>query len=231
MLVDGDGTFLSQRTVPRMALIEVRDDAAVLTCRAPGMHPLVVPVPDAVGSTTLTAAVWDDSVTVVAAGVEPDAWFSEFLRRRCRLVHQPDCAVRLVTPAYSRPGDQVSLADAFPLLLIGQESLDELNTRLDKRITIDRFRPNVVVSGATPYAEDRWRRIRIGRVECELPKPCARCAVPAVDPETAAVGVEPTRTLATYRMFDGKVLFGMNALPRNRGTLSVGDPVVVLEAW
>jgi uncharacterized protein len=137
----------------------------------------------------------------------------------------PDASFRRVDPDYSPNDRRVSFADAFPFLVISQESMDELNRRLDEPLGIERFRPNLVVSGAAhPHAEDEWKHLRIGEIEFSLVKPCARCAVPTVNPRTAEKGKEPTRTLSTYRKRNGKVYFGQNAIHENTGQLNVGDP-------
>lgn len=227
MLVGLDNVFLSQRTLPRMALIRVAERDGGLVFDAPEMPSLHVATPTS--GQRIRAAVWDDTVEVLACGTNADAWFSAFLNRRCRLVHQPEDSLRPVEPEYSKPGDIVSLADAFPLLLIGQGSLDSLNEKLSQPITMVRFRPNLVISGPSPHEEDRWRRIRIGEIEFDVVKPCSRCSIPAVNPETGALGREPTRTLARYRRFGKKILFGQNVNHRGQGKLHLGDPVVVLQ--
>jgi hypothetical protein len=169
--------------------------------------------------------VWDDVTDAVDAGDVAAEFVSRHLDAAARLLFMPDSTLRQVSLDYARPGDRVSFADGFPLLLIGQASLDELNRRLPDPVAMVRFRPNIVVSGATPHAEDGWRRLRVGDVDLDVVKPCARCAVPNVDPETAVAGREPTRTLAGYRRWDGKIWFGQNVLHRSAGVLRVGDPV------
>jgi uncharacterized protein YcbX len=154
---------------------------------------------------------------------------SAALGTECGLVHMPESTLRQVDQAYAAPGERVAFADAFPLLLLTTASIDELNRRLDKPVTVRRFRPNLLVSSAQPHAEDTWLRIRIGSVEMRLAKPCARCAITTVDPDTGIAGKEPLRTLATYRSRAGKVFFGQNAIHAGAGTLRVGARVEVLE--
>ena len=140
----------------------------------------------------------------------------------------PDSTFRRVDPRYSPDERRVGFADAYPFLVLTQESMDELNRRMEKPLGIERFRPNIVISGAAePNAEDTWKHIRVGSIDFDLVKPCERCAIPTVDPLTAATGKEPTRTLATYRKRDGKVWFAMNALHRSTGTLCVDSDVVI----
>ena len=140
-----------------------------------------------------------------------------------------DGAIRAVDPDYARPADQVGFADGFPFLLISQASLDHLNRRLAAPLPMLRFRPNLVVSGCEPYAEDGWRHLRIGDLEFRVAKPCSRCIIPTIDPTTAQRSAEPLRTLRGYRRRDNKVYFGQNLIHDALGRLEVGMPVEVLE--
>jgi len=228
MLVDMAGAFLSQRALPRMALIAVAGGSPDLVCSAPGMPPLRVAPPPAGSSQRISAQLWNDEVDVQLAGDSAHAWFSQFLGFPCRLVYQPDDAFRQVNRIYAAQGVGVSLADGFPLLLIAQASLDDLNRRLEYPVEMRRFRPNLVVAGSKPLEEDGWRQIRVGEVEFVIAKPCARCSIPTVDPETGEFGKEPMRTLATYRRRASEVFFGWNIIPAAPGAIRVGDPVVVL---
>ena len=229
MLIDDRGVMLSQRDLPRMVLIDVEISADALSCSAPGMPPICVSIPLPGSTPRLTARLFDNDVDVQLAADSAHTWFTRFLGASCRLVYQPDDAFRQVNRIYARKGVGVSLADGFPLLLIGQGSLDDLNRRLAVPVEMRRFRPNLVVAGSEPFAEDTWRRIRVGDVEFSLAKPCARCSIPAVDPDTAAVGKEPTRTLATFRRRNSDIFFGWNLVAAAPGTLRIGDPVTVLE--
>jgi uncharacterized protein YcbX len=142
----------------------------------------------------------------------------------------PDECERQVDETYARPGDITSFSDGFPLLLISEASLQDLNSRLELPVPMRRFRPNLVISGCTPYAEDEWQRIRIGEIEFEVAKPCSRCIIPTIDTETAQRNPdrEPLRTLATYRRRDNKVYFGQNLIHRGTGLLKVGDPLEII---
>jgi uncharacterized protein YcbX len=143
-------------------------------------------------------------------------------------VHFPDDSRRAVDPDYAAPADQVGFADGFPFLLISQASLDDLNARLDQPVPMLRFRPNLVVSGCGPYAEDGWKRIRIGDIEFRVAKPCSRCIIPTIDFATGERAREPLQTLMTYRKRDNKVYFGQNLLHDAGGRLEVGTQVEVL---
>jgi uncharacterized protein YcbX len=172
-------------------------------------------------------AIWKDQCVAVAAGAEADAWFTALLGTPCRLVTMPSSTVRQVDLGYAEPGDPVGFADGFPFLLISQGSLDELNRRLEHPVPMDRFRPNIVVDGCEPHAEDGWSRVTIGEISFRVVKPCARCVITTTDQQTGERGREPLRTLATYRRVGNKVLFGQNLIHDGVGAVRVGDPCVV----
>ena len=226
MLVDETGEFLSQRKLPRMALISVRLAPEHLIVGAPGMPDLEVPLEPETGN-LVDVCVWGDAGRGVPAGEEADRWFGEFLEFPCRLVYKPDGDVRLVDSMYAEDGDQVGFADGFAFLLISEASLEDLNERLEEPVPMNRFRPNLVVRGCEAYAEDRWSRIRVGAVPFRVAEPCWRCAITLVDQKTGARGKEPLRTLATYRRSSEGVLFGRNLIHASLGTLHIGDPVEV----
>jgi uncharacterized protein YcbX len=226
MLVDETGGFLSQRAHPRMALVSVRISSERLIVGAPGMPDLEVPLqPDT--EDLISVRVWGDESRGATAGEEADRWFGEFLGFPCRLVYMPDRGVRPVDSPHAEDGDRVGFADAFPFLLTSEASLDDLNHRMDEPVPMDRFRPNLVVRGCGPYAEDGWGRVRVGEVPFRVAEGCARCAITTVDQRTGVRGKEPLRTLATYRKYGGEVFFGRNLIHASLGTLRVGDPVEV----
>jgi uncharacterized protein YcbX len=227
MLVRPDGTALTQRELPHLARIAAAPTGEGLRVSAPGLPPLDVSTPGP-HAPRLTVTLWKARVAGTPAGDEAHRWFSEYLGVEARLVHMSGQTVRPVDPRYAVGAAHVSFADGYPLLLTTMASLDDLNRRLDAALPMRRFRPNVVVAGAEPYAEDRWRTIRVGAVGFHVVKPCARCVVTTTDPETGARGKEPLRTLATYRRKNGKVYFGQNLIPGGRGTIRVGDAVTVL---
>ena len=224
MLVDETGEFMSQRAHPRMALISIRFSAEHLIVGAPGMPELEVPLfPQAPDS--IDVRVWGDTNRGALVGEEADRWFGEFLRFPCRLVHKPADDVRLVDSSFAESGDQVGFADGFAFLLISEASLEDLNMKLEDPLPMNRFRPNFVVRGCGPYAEDGWSRLRIGSVPFRVAEPCPRCAITTVDQESGTRGKEPLRTLATYRKSGGEVFFGRNLIHDTLGTVRVGDPV------
>jgi uncharacterized protein YcbX len=209
-------------------LIKVRIESDGLVVDAPGMSSLDVPFRPLEGRLMLTR-VWNDLVESRMVGGGADRWFSEFLDVRCKLVYLPDGSVRPVDPAYGEPGDRVGLADGFPFLLISNASLANLNARLDHPLPMNRFRPNLVVGGCEPFAEDGWSLVRSGQLTFRVVKPCARCAITTVDQDTAARGKEPLRALARFRRAGNKVLFGQNLIHDEPGTLRTGDPVEILQ--
>lgn len=226
MVVDANGDFITARQEPRLLLIKGTPTTGGVQLTAPDAEDLEV----APTAGTMDVAVWSSAVTAARTSAEADAWISRYLDRSCRLVYMGDSAARPVKPDYSEPGDEVSFADALPVLVISQGSLDDLNGRLDDPISMARFRPNLVIAGCAPHAEDTWQRIRVGDAELALVKPCDRCVLTTLDPVSAMRDPtqEPLRTLATYRRWDGKVWFGQNATPRVLGRIQVGDRVEVL---
>ncbi len=229
LVVDDASRFLTQREVPRLALIRptLADDA--LHLEAPGLPPLRLPYGG--GGAVRAVTIWRDTCPALDQGDAAAAWLSDFLGHRCRLVRFADDHVRHVNPAYARSErDQVAFADGYPLLLISEASLQDLNRRLPEPLPMNRFRPNIVVRGCAPYAEDEWDTLRIGEVLAYGVKPCPRCAIPMTDQETARRGKEPLRTLATYRDSDLGILFGQNVIHAAPGVLRVGDAVEVLVA-
>lgn len=232
MVVDAEsGRFLTQRLLPQMTQLEARwQGPERLLLSAPDMPALAVQLPDA-QAPLRGVTVWRDSLRVPDAGDAAAAWLSRLLDRPCRLVQVPLERARQVDTDYAAPGDKVAFADGFPLLLIGQASLDDLSARVGRPLEMLRFRPNLVVEGAAPYAEDSWKRIRIGALEFRVAKGCSRCIMTTLDPLTGerSGDREPLSTLKTYRERDGEVYFGQNLLHRGVGELEVGMPVEVLE--
>lgn len=245
MLVDAEGWAVTQRERPAMVQLRVTLDGEELDGEeadgivADARGPVTVLAPDgaslrltppAPGAPRRRVRLFDDTVDAAECGADADAWFSARLGAPVRLVYLPDDVVRPVDPRYAAPGDRAAFSDGYPVLVAAQASLDDLNARLAARgeppVGIERFRPNVLVAGTAPYAEDDWRTLHAGDVALALVKPCARCVITTVDPARGrAAGPEPLRTLAEYRRAGSKVLFAQNAVVRAAGTLRVGDAV------
>jgi uncharacterized protein len=227
MLASPAGEFLTQRELPGLALVRPALEDGDVCLEAPGM-PVLRLMPSDAGPRT-EVAIWRDRVIAVDQGAPAAEWFTTFLSAPVRLMRLPADSVRRVDPHFApRPEDQVGFADAYPLLLISEESLEDLNTRLAEPLPMNRFRPNVVVRGAGAYAEDGWAEVRIGQVSCHVVKACARCVITTTDQRTGARGVEPLETLASYRRIPRGVLFGQNLVHTAPGHVAVGDPVGVV---
>ncbi len=232
MLVEPDGTCITQRDYHSMALIHPSFDEHNLCLNAPGMPTLHIPL-QRESAPCMLVTVWNDRCEAWDEGDAVAAWCSDFLHMPVRLVRMADSYVRPVDPRYAtRPAD-AAFTDGYPLLIVSEGSLADLNRRLVERgssaIPIRRFRPNLVVADCEPFAEDTWKTIQIGEVKIDVVKPCARCALPSIDPETATVPdpAEPLATLNTYRKQDGKVMFAQNAMHHAPGRLAVGDTVII----
>ena len=223
MIVDAAGNFVTQRELPALALVDTTLEGETLRLGAPGLSGLDLPLVYEAGEAR-SVRVWLDEVRG-AVHPEGSAWFSSYLGGAYELVYMPDTQHRQVNPARAKPGDIVSFADGYPFLVISEASLADLNARLETPISMDRFRPNIVVSGTEAFAEDGYARVRFGEIAFRGPKRCDRCVVTTIDPKTGVGGKEPLRTLAKYRLEDQKVWFGMNLIHDNEGVLRVGDPV------
>lgn len=227
MLVDEQGTFLSQRALPGMARLEVQIAQSHLTVEAPGMGTLEVPLEPEPGGTVRTT-IWSDTVRAEPYAEEVNRWFSAFLGVPCRLVRFPPQHRRHVDQRYAKGNEHVAFTDGYPFLLVSEASLDDLNSRLRRPVPINRFRPNIVVGGCGAFAEDSWREFRISSVTFHAVKPCARCRVITVDQATGEIDEEPLRALSLFRSRGAKVLFGQNVLHTGSGRVSIGDPVHIL---
>jgi uncharacterized protein len=233
LLTDKDGRFISQREEPSLARVVVTCGPCRIRVSAEGRTGLVIAEPPA-GAALLKVSVWSSTLLAAAAGPEPDAWFSAYLGRPAQLVYLDDPTRRPVDPGYGRDGDVVSFADGYPLLLTSVGSLGELGGWLaaagESPIPMTRFRPSVVVTGAPPWAEDRWRRVRIGTVPFRVAKPCGRCLVTTTDQVTGERGRQPLKILGRRRRFGQALVFGQNLIPDAGGVIRVGDPVEILDA-
>ncbi len=229
MLVDRDNRFVTARKHPRLATVQTAMGGGKLRIEAEGMASLSIPM-QAQANERIEVEVWRDTVAAVLVGRLADIWFSDLLDMPVRLVQMSDDIVRAVDQRFGQAGDEVSFADGFPLLLISQASLDDLNRRLSHPVSMRRFRPNIIVAGTEAYDEDNWTRIRIGEVEFAGVKACSRCIFTTIDPDSGEVSgdQEPLRTLGTYRRDSGGVYFGQNMIPRSGGRIRVGDKVEIL---
>ncbi len=227
MIVDGHDEFLTQREHPRLALITPQLEADTLRLTTPEGQAVSIPTTGVVGPTR-RVRVWRDWCEAVDQGDPAAQLFSDWLGESVRLVKMADAFNRRVDPHYARTPALTGFSDGYPLLLISEASLDALNARLDTPLPMNRFRPNLVVSGCDPHAEDGWQQVQINTLVFDVAKPCERCTVTTTDQTTGERGVEPLRTLATYRRAGTKVYFGQNLIHRTVGILAVGEPVEVV---
>lgn len=228
MITDLTGGFISQRKFPKMTLINLKITEQGLSLEAPGMQALAVNFGEH-SSKFLEVKVWSDQCQALEVSTQASQWLSEFLGQNCRLVYMPDNSKRLVDPRYSIDQNITGFSDGYPFLLISEASLADLNSRLEQPVPMNRFRPNLVVSGTEAFAEDTWKKIKIGNLVFHLVKPCARCVMTTINQEDGTKGTEPLRTLGQYRKVENKILFGQNLLQETNGTLQVGDTIEVLE--
>lgn len=232
MLIDPEHNFITQRQIPKMGLIKVKALNKGLEFFHKSMGSLFVPfnIKEYMDTELLAleVSVWGDKCQALSVGNYADGWFSEFLGIKCQLAYMPDNSIR--KPDIQRSdNDLVSFADGFPVLLTTEGSLDKLNSKLEKPVPMNRFRPNIVIKGAEAYEEDKWKKIKIGEIIFDLVKPCTRCVIINTDQETAEVFQEPLKTLAREHKINNKVIFGQNLIPQQEGFLHLGDRVEILE--
>ena len=226
MVADPAGRFVTGREYPGLVLIDAVPSALGLTLSAPGRTPLFVP--SSAFTEPCQTSVWGDRFAAWEGSAEAADWISAYIGARLKLLWTGAETARRVKVDDSVP---LSFADGYPLLIIGQASLDDLSARVGRPLAMERFRPNLVVSGAAPFAEDGWKRIRIGTATFRIAKPCERCVFTTVDPETGrkALDQEPLRTLAKYRKTPDGVIFGQNVIAEGSTGLQCGMRVDVLE--
>ncbi len=250
MLTDAEGMFFTQREFPKMATIAVEVKEKGLLVSAENTTAILIPF-EPERARTQEVTIWQSVCQgeVYSDGVND--WFSQVLGTKCQLVYMPDDSQRSVNPRFDKGQDIVSFADGYPLMVIGEASLEDLNGRISEAdsgvrvpLPMNRFRPNLVVSGAEAYAEDDWKRIRIGDAEFRSTKPCERCVITTVEQAKGEFdGKEPLKTFASYRMAKdvmpdryeslgvgpNAVLFGQNLIPESFGSaITIGDKIEII---
>ena len=230
MLVDENAKFITQRTVPKMATINVSLPAngLLLSPNSDSSNQVLVPF-QRISDEPLEVQIWKDSVTAYTVCNEADAWLSAQLDKSVRIVEMTGSTVRKMNENIAGQDVTVSFADDFPYLLISEASLQALNDKLEQPVEMNRFRPNFVVSGTEPFAEDAWKYIQIGTIGFHVASPCERCVLTTVDPATGTKGREPLRTLATFRKDGHRLLFGQNVIGLQTGTVHEGDRITINE--
>jgi len=232
MLVDeASGRFLTQRAEARMSQLSALWNAdGGLTLAAAGQGSIDIALP-AESAELRGVTIWRDTLRVPDAGDEAARWVSEFLGKPTRLVQMPLDRARTTQSGFGNDDDQVAFADGYPLLLIGDASLQDLSGKVGRSLEMLRFRPNLVIEGSAAYAEDGWKRIRVGDIEFRVVKPCSRCIMTTVDPQTGerSADREPFATLQKLRATADGAMFGQNLVNDRNGRLEVGMPVEILE--
>ncbi|MEO5582354.1 MAG: MOSC N-terminal beta barrel domain-containing protein [Saprospiraceae bacterium] len=232
MLIDSTGRFISQRENAILALFRIKlfEDKLEIHLFNDPIHRITIPffnTNELVKQPRIKVTIWDDVCDAVQYPDSINQWFSHRLDQQCSLVYMPDESLRPIDPGYGEQGEINSLSDAFPVLLVGQASLDDLNKRLINPIPIQRFRPNIVFEGGYPYQEDTIHYFSVHDCKMKGVKLCARCNIPTIDQDTSLSSQEPTATLATYRLFDKKILFGQNVIIKSFGEIHLGDELII----
>jgi uncharacterized protein YcbX len=230
MLVDKNLRFLTQREFPSMALLQVEFTNTGLRVYHKEKVNCSIIIPFIPESTEcFTVQIFDDTCEAVFANPSADKWFTEMLNIDCRLVFMPDTFQRFVDKKYAFHNETTGFADAFPFMIIGQASLDDLNKKLPEALPINRFRPSIVFTGGEPYEEDLLKSFMIHGISFYGVKLCARCVIPTINQDNANKSKEPLKTLALYRQKNNKIYFGQNLLAVGTGTISIGDSIEILE--
>lgn len=224
MLVDENNVFMTQRDFPKLCLFKVSLEKESFRI-VRGANSTMLPFNHLVKDSPVQTVVWNDPVTTFEVSKDHSQWFSDQLGVACKLVSFPEENPRPVAAEYKINDEHVSLADGYPILIIGQSSLNDLNARLENPVPMNRFRPNLVFIGGEPFEEDRWRYFTIGTNRFAGVKPCARCTVPTVNQDTGEKGKEPLATLSRFRSKDGKVFFGQNVLAIDHYEIQEGDEI------
>lgn len=228
MIVDEKGLFLSQRTLPKMALLQValQPNHIIISVKADSSKSVIVPIKQTTGN-NIRVTIWDDQCIASIVSKEANDFLSDFFDQKVTLVFMGEDSLRPVEDHRQSGFNMVSFADAFPVLLVGQSSINELNSRLKEPVSIDRFRPNLVFEGGDPYIEDQFENFSIGEVAFKGIKPCSRCQVININQQNGVKALEPLTTLAKYRKTGNKVMFGENVIQLNLGKIKVGDTIKV----
>ncbi len=217
---------MTQRKYPELSQVRISLSNNEILVSYDGLPDLEIPLENS-DQPNVEVTVWNDQVSAVTSPEPINEWFSKVVGESCKLVFMSEKSLRLVNPDRALNGETVSFADGYPYLILGQSSLDDLNSRMDVDLPMNRFRPNIVIEGSDPYAEDSWNHIQIGDVKFYVSHPCKRCVFMTIDQETGKKGKEPLKTLATYRREGNDVIFGVNTLAITTGQIKIGDRINV----
>jgi hypothetical protein len=231
MLVDANNQFITQREHSKMAFLqpEITESSIIVSHRKQNITPISISFSEP-NSAPEMVTIWDDTCPAKEVSKQANDWFSKVLEMDCRLMYMHDTSNRQADQQYAiNEADKVSFADGYPVLMVSEESMNQLNQKMGLDYSIERFRPNVVFKGGNPHQEDTIRKVQIGKVEFYGVKPCARCVLTTIDPQTTEQGKEPLKTLSTYRKLNNKILFGENFIPTKEGQIKVGDSLRIIE--
>jgi uncharacterized protein YcbX len=228
MLVDREGRFISQREHHDLCLFlpHYSPDGFMIRYQS---DELLLPFTIDNGE-RIAATIWDDTVEAIVAGDSINEWFSTRMNRPVRLVYMPDESKRSIEDKYKVSNDDVvSFADGYPVLAIGEAALALLQSKVQEELPMNRFRPNLVFTGGNAHDEDTWKHFSINGLDFYGVKPCGRCVITTIDQQTGKAGMEPLKTLATYRRQEQKILFGQNIISPANGSIRIGDPIAIIE--
>lgn len=228
VLADNNGIFITQRKYPRLSLLQVRisDDVITVFQKKNPKQNISFGINQQIGE-QIDVTVWDDLTKGVEVDTAVSKWFSQYMEMEVKLLRMPEQERRNVDPRYANNGEIVSFADGYPCLLIGQSSLDELNTKLEKPVLMDRFRPNIVFTGGEPHVEDGLKDFKIDEISFSAVKPCARCVLVTVDQQHGTKSPEPLKTLSKYRTLNNKIMFGQNLIHTGKGMIKIGAEIKI----
>lgn len=229
MIVDANNKFITQRQHPQMALIRTSLDTPNLKFEVQGHGSFLVPLNPSSPLAPAKSEVWSDTCDSLDEGEKVAQFLSDFLGLSCRLVRMAPNFKRLLPEKYNLPGTHTGFADGLPFLLTATASLDLLNSKLEQKIPMDRFRANIVLKTETPHEEDTWQTIQIGDIRFNVARFTSRCVITGIDQKTAQTSKEPLKTLATYRRDGTRVNFGQNLIHLNQGTLRIDDKLSIIE--
>lgn len=230
MLIDEHKQFITQRQHHEMALIDLKlaGNQMILSHRIKKLGRVKIPL-EITGGNRITSTIWNDEVNVIWPKLMADEWFSEALQTKCRLVYMPNESTRQIDPNYVSKPMNTSLSDGYPFLLTNTKSLADVCEKTGGDLDMKRFRPNLVINTESAFEEDYWNKLSIGEAIFKIVKPCARCVMTTINPETGIADKEPLKTLATYRKQNGSILFGQNMIMDSEGIIGIGDEIIPMD--
>jgi uncharacterized protein YcbX len=230
MIVNSENVFITQRLFPQMVFVDVKieKEKIIFHHRNKNIEPLELSLTEYPEKKT-SVEIWDDKCEAVEYSKEINEWFSHALDTKCKLVYMPNTTERKTSVKYFKDSKNVSFADGYPFLIIGEEALKFLNSKLINKVSMSQFRPNLVFSGGKEHDEDKWNDITIGELKFSVGKPCARCVITTINPQDGKKNKEPLATLSKYRNFSGKVMFGQNVISHSEGIVRLGDKIELLQ--